>query len=366
MNPDYFGDSYDLVKRFFCRELYVLGYSVEVDAMLTGAWSGTESSFYRLVGAGAYNETPTEGRPRALLVDPDTGVRKSAGPRHVSFAHIAEHAKTLRLVFAFDQSFSRQGKASVLIQEKLGELQALGCSAMYYDSHARFVFASAEEGPIHELRAHLLSLGLPQRRLVESVPSHSLQPTHVVPPQFFENAAHFRAWLEENHAAVAELHVGFHKVGSGLPSMTWPESVDEALCYGWIDGVRKRIDDTSYFIRFSQRRKESMWSLVNLAKVKELTALGRMRPPGVAAYEARSAKKTGVYSFEQQQPVALMPAELREFKKNKAAWKYFESSAPSYRKIITYWVVSAKQQATRARRLAQLIEACAESKRLLK
>ena len=168
MNPAYFGDSYDLVKRFFCRVLSVLGYLVEVDAMLTGSWSGTEDSFYRLIGAPAHGKTPTEGGPRALLVDPDTGVKHSASLRHVSFARIAEHAKNFHLVFSFDQSFSRQGKASVLMREKLATLKALGCAAMYYDSHARFVFASANERPIHELRAHLVSLGLPQRRLVES------------------------------------------------------------------------------------------------------------------------------------------------------------------------------------------------------
>lgn len=160
--------------------------------------------------------------------------------------------------------------------------------------------------------------------------------------------------------------MGFRKVGSGLPSMTWPESVDEALCFGWIDGVRKRIDDTSYLIRFTPRRPASIWSAVNLAKVQQLTEQGRMRPAGIAAHETRSSKKTGVYSFEQQQPVVLAQAELREFKKNKGAWKYFETAAPSYKKVITYWVVSAKQPATRTRRLAQLIEACAESRRLLK
>lgn len=185
-------------------------------------------------------------------------------------------------------------------------------------------------------------------------------------PTYFESAEHFREWLEENHRKATELMVGFRKVGSGLPSMTWPESVDEALCFGWIDGVRKRIDDSSYVIRFTPRRKGSIWSSVNLAKVQELTALGRIRPAGIAAHESRSSKKTGVYSFEQERPVVLAPAEVRDFRKNRGAWKYFETAAPSYRKVITYWVVSAKQPATRARRLAQLIEACAEGRRLLK
>ena len=188
----------------------------------------------------------------------------------------------------------------------------------------------------------------------------------MVSPTFFENAGQFRTWLERHHNTTKELIVGFRKVGSGLTSMTWPESVDEALCFGWIDGVRKRIDDVSYLVRFKPRRAESIWSLVNLAKVQRLTKQGRMRPAGIAAHAARSSKKTGVYSFEQQQAVVLTPVEFREFKENKGAWKYFEAAAPSYKKVITYWVVSAKQPATRARRLAQLIEACAERRRLLK
>jgi uncharacterized protein YdeI (YjbR/CyaY-like superfamily) len=146
-------------------------------------------------------------------------------------------------------------------------------------------------------------------------------------PTFFDSAEHFRAWLEANHATAAELIVGFRKVGSGLPSMTWSQSVDEALCFGWIDGVTKRIDEMSYQIRFTPRRAGSIWSLVNVAKVEKLTALGRMRPAGIAAFEARSSAKTGVYSFEQTQPIALGDAELRVFRQNKAAWNYFESTA---------------------------------------
>jgi len=188
----------------------------------------------------------------------------------------------------------------------------------------------------------------------------------IPPPRFFATSLHFRAWLENNHAIAAELIVGFRKVGSGLPSMTWPESVDEALCFGWIDGVRKRIDDESYLIRFTPRRKGSIWSAINVAKVAELTAQRRMRPPGIAAFEARTDKKTGVYSFEQTQPIEFTAANLREFKKYKKAWRYFESCTPSYRKVMTFWVISAKQPATRARRLGQLIEACAQEKLLLR
>jgi len=187
-----------------------------------------------------------------------------------------------------------------------------------------------------------------------------------VSPTFFESALHFRAWLEANHASSTELIVGFRKVGTGVPSMTWPESVDEALCFGWIDGVRKRIDEESYKIRFTPRRKGSIWSLVNIKKVQELTARGRMLPAGVSAYEARSYKKTGIYAFEREQPAELAHAEVIKFKKNRKAWEYFETAAPSYRKVMLHWVVSAKQTATRTRRLEQLVQACAEQRRILK
>jgi uncharacterized protein YdeI (YjbR/CyaY-like superfamily) len=170
--------------------------------------------------------------------------------------------------------------------------------------------------------------------------------------------------VEKHHARATELVVGFRKVGTRLPSMTWSESVDEALCFGWIDGVRKRIDDSSYQIRFTPRRASSIWSAINVAKIAKLKAQGRMHPAGLASYAARSEKKTGIYSFEQEGPVALTPAQTREFKKHKAAWRYFEDAPPGYRKQITYWVVSAKQPATQARRLSQLIQACAEERRL--
>jgi uncharacterized protein YdeI (YjbR/CyaY-like superfamily) len=188
----------------------------------------------------------------------------------------------------------------------------------------------------------------------------------VVSPVFFESAQKFRAWLEQNHTTAVELIAGFHKVDSGRPSMTWPQAVDEALCFGWIDGVRRRIDETSYLIRFTPRRKGSIWSAVNVAKAESLIAEGRMRPIGMAAYAARSNKKTGVYSFEQERPVELAAAEVRAFKRSHVAWTYFQSTPPSYRKIITYWVVSAKHGVTRARRLAQLVQACSEQRRLLK
>jgi len=185
-------------------------------------------------------------------------------------------------------------------------------------------------------------------------------------PKFFKTAAAFRAWLESNHSSATELIVGFHKVDSGLPSMSWSESVDEALCVGWIDGVRKRIDEQSYQIRFTPRRAGSIWSKVNLAKVEQLTAEGRMRPAGIAAFEARQEAKTGIYAFEREQPAELSAEETRDFKRNARAWRYFESAPPSYRKVMLHWVVSAKRSGTRARRLVQLIEACWEERRILK
>ena len=185
-------------------------------------------------------------------------------------------------------------------------------------------------------------------------------------PVFFESAAAFRQWLEQNGLREQELVVGFYKVGSGKPSMSLSESVDEALCFGWIDGVRKSIEDHSYQIRFTPRKPGSVWSTVNVAKVEALTALGRMRPAGAEAFARRTARKSSVYSYEQAGALKLSPQELRAFKKNEAAWRYFEGVAPSYRKVMVFWVVSLKQQATRARRLAQFIEACAKGRKLLK
>ena len=183
-------------------------------------------------------------------------------------------------------------------------------------------------------------------------------------PRFFETAAAFRRWLEKNAHREAELVVGFRKVGSGAPSLTWPESVDEALCFGWIDGVRKRIDDASYKIRFTPRKPGSIWSAINIAKVEALVAAGRMRPAGAEAFARRSEHKSRVYSYEHEGALALDAAELRAFKANKPAWRWFEAAAPSYRKRMLFRVVKAKQPETRARRLAKLVDACAEGRKL--
>ncbi len=183
-------------------------------------------------------------------------------------------------------------------------------------------------------------------------------------PRFFADAGAFQHWLTQNHASEVELLVGYYKVGSGRASMTWPESVDEALCFGWIDGVRKRIDDQAYQIRFTPRRANSIWSAVNIARIEALIARGRVHAAGLQAFAQRTDQRSRVYSFEQSEVIALDHAEIREIQQHPCAWKYFEGLAPSYRKTVTHWVMSAKRRATRAQRLAQLIEACAEGRRL--
>jgi len=183
-------------------------------------------------------------------------------------------------------------------------------------------------------------------------------------PRFFAIPDDFRAWLEKHHASATELVVGFHKKHTGRASMTWTESVREALCYGWIDGIRRSLGDDSYTIRFTPRKPGSNWSSRNVRHVEELTREGRMAPAGLAAFEARRPDRTGVYSFERRQPARLEPAQERQFRTKKAAWKFFESQPPSYRKTAVHWVVSAKREETRSRRLAQLIEDSAAGRRL--
>jgi uncharacterized protein YdeI (YjbR/CyaY-like superfamily) len=185
-----------------------------------------------------------------------------------------------------------------------------------------------------------------------------------VKPRFFKSPAEFRAWLERNHAGARELLVGFHKRGTGRPSLTWPESVDEALCFGWIDGIRRRIDDERYSIRFTPRRPGSIWSLVNTRRVAALEREGRMHEAGLKAFRQRDPKRTGIYSFEREKPATFPPELERIFRANKDAWAYFESSAPWYRRVTTHWVTSAKQDATRERRLAHLIACSARGKKI--
>jgi uncharacterized protein YdeI (YjbR/CyaY-like superfamily) len=185
---------------------------------------------------------------------------------------------------------------------------------------------------------------------------------HRVKPTFFATPADWRRWLAANHERADEILVGFHKKGAGLASITWPESVDEALCFGWIDGVRKRIDDTSYQIRFTPRRKGSIWSAVNVGRVAELTKHGLMRPAGIRAFEARTKEKTAIYSFEQQKKASLPAAYVKRFKAQAAAWRFYNAMAPWYQRTTTWWVISAKREETRLKRLATLIDDCAHGR----
>ena len=173
-------------------------------------------------------------------------------------------------------------------------------------------------------------------------------------PTFFSTQFDFRKWLQKNHKKETELLVGFYKIDSGKLSMTWPQSVDEALCFGWIDGVRKSIDKESYQIRFTPRKPTSIWSAINIGKIKELTKQGLMRQAGLASFEKRTESKSKIYSHEIK-IVELTKTFKNQFKSNKKAWEYFQSLAPSYRKVSTHWVISAKQEATRIKRLNELI-----------
>lgn len=173
-------------------------------------------------------------------------------------------------------------------------------------------------------------------------------------PTFFPSPADLRAWFERHHATARELLVGYHKVGSGLPSVTWPQSVDEALCYGWIDGIRKSIDDLSYMIRFTPRRPGSIWSSVNIKRAGELIEQGLMQPAGLKAYEARKENKVGIYSYEQRS-VELPEPYNQLLQQNQAAWTYFLAQPASYRKAVSWWIISARQEETRLRRLERLV-----------
>lgn len=182
-------------------------------------------------------------------------------------------------------------------------------------------------------------------------------------PKFFAAPGDLRKWFEKNHDKETELSVGFYKKGSGKPSITWPESVDQALCFGWIDGVRHRIDDEAYKIRFTPRKPRSIWSSVNIKRMGELIEEGLVQQAGLEAYAKRDEGRSRVYSFEQEN-IQLEKAQEAKFKKNKKAWKFFESQPPSYRKPALWWVVSAKQDATRTRRLEALIKDSENGERL--
>jgi len=175
-------------------------------------------------------------------------------------------------------------------------------------------------------------------------------------PQFFTTPAELRDWLDENHETADDLIVGAWKKSTGKPSLTWPEIVEEALCVGWIDSIRRSVPGDGWAIRLTPRRKRSIWSAVNVAKVAELRSAGRMRPAGEAAFAARLAHRTGIYSFEQARDPELAPDEAASFRANDAAWTWFSAKPPSFRKQALHWVISAKKPETRERRLATLIE----------
>ena len=183
-------------------------------------------------------------------------------------------------------------------------------------------------------------------------------------PLFFPTLADWRSWLEKNHANFDELWVGFHKRDSGRPSITWPESVDGALAFGWIDGVRYSIDEHSYKIRFTPRKPTSTWSAINIKRVKELSKLGLMHAAGIAAFEKRNGDRSAIYSYEQRTTAKLTPDFERQFRANAEAWKFFQSQPPWYRRTSTYWVVSAKREETRLKRLATLIDCSARKQKI--
>lgn len=174
-------------------------------------------------------------------------------------------------------------------------------------------------------------------------------------PKYFAKPEEFRKWLHENHEKATELWVGFYKKATKIPTITWSESVDQALCYGWIDGIRKSVDDKSYKIRFTPRRPTSIWSAVNVKKIEELTKGGLMEPAGLAAWERRKAKKSEIYAYEQKEP--KLSAEYEAImKKNEKAWLFFEGLSPYYKKASVWFVMSAKREATRQKRLNILLE----------
>jgi uncharacterized protein YdeI (YjbR/CyaY-like superfamily) len=182
-------------------------------------------------------------------------------------------------------------------------------------------------------------------------------------PRFFANQTQFHDWIAKNHSLQKELLVGFHKKSSGKKSITYPEALDEALCFGWIDGVRKSLDENSYTIRFSPRKPKSIWSLVNVRHVERLKKEKRMQPPGLAAFDARDPKRTGIYSFENR-PRKLSSKFQKIFRANKSAWEFFNAQAPFYKRTTAFWVMGAKKEETRLNRLRGLVDASARGERV--
>jgi uncharacterized protein YdeI (YjbR/CyaY-like superfamily) len=185
-----------------------------------------------------------------------------------------------------------------------------------------------------------------------------------VKPIYFTDAREFHQWLLANHATATELFVGFYKKGSAKVGLTYAEAIDEALCFGWIDGIVRRIDEQRYCHRFTPRKPESIWSIVNVGHVERLNRLGRMQPAGLAAFARRKAAKIGVYSFEQKTRVSLPPEFEKRFRKNLKAWSFFETQAPWYQRLIIHKITNAKQVATKERWLLRAIAASAAGQRI--
>jgi uncharacterized protein YdeI (YjbR/CyaY-like superfamily) len=181
---------------------------------------------------------------------------------------------------------------------------------------------------------------------------------------FFSKQEEFRAWLKAHHAKERELWVGFHRKASGRPSITWPESVDEALCVGWIDGLRRSLDGESYRIRFTPRKVTSTWSAVNIARARDLRRQGRMLPAGLKAFATRSEARSGIYAYENREAAVLTRSAEQQFRSHGQAWAFFEAQPLGYRKTAIWWVVSAKQDPTRQRRLQTLISDSAVGRRI--
>jgi uncharacterized protein YdeI (YjbR/CyaY-like superfamily) len=185
-----------------------------------------------------------------------------------------------------------------------------------------------------------------------------------VRPKFFLSPAEWRAWLEKHHSDTQELWVGFYKRDSGRPSITWPESVDGALCFGWIDGIRKSIDEVSYKIRFTPRKPRSVWSAINIRRVAELSKLGLMHSCGLKAFEKRDGDRSAIYAYEQRTSAKLPAPFEKRFRGQQEAWKFFQSQPPWYRRTSTYWVISAKKEETRLKRLSILIDCSAQMRNI--
>jgi uncharacterized protein YdeI (YjbR/CyaY-like superfamily) len=178
----------------------------------------------------------------------------------------------------------------------------------------------------------------------------------IAEPLFFPSLSAWRTWLEKHHAEMTELWVGFYKRNSGHLSITWPEAVDGALCFGWIDGIRKSIDAISYKIRFTPRKPRSIWSAINIRRATELSEIGIMHPTGLAAFQKREGKRSAIYAYEQRKGTKLPAAYEKKFRANKPAWKFFQAQAPWYRRTCSWWVISAKKEETKLKRLAELME----------